>query len=603
MRILITMTTILALTYTVIAQDIVVTTDAPSVVQVGQQFRVTWTVNSRNGSLEAPDFKDFYKLMGPQSSFSQSTSIVNGKVTSTIKNSFIYYLQATKEGKFTLDRAKYILKNKEYFSTPKTIEVVAADQQQDTEGNQLPGNEQENIQNEVAGNDLYVRLLVNRNKVVIGEHIVATLKIYSRVNLSGLQEVTFPDFNGFLKTDLETPPLRTLEKENVGGKIYDTGVIQRFLIYPQKTGTLEIDPSTLTVLIQQRVKSNDPFFGDFFSSYNNMPKVIATLPVKIEVQPLPQGAPESFSGTVGSISISSSADMDTMMVNDALNYKIRLEGKGNLKLAAAPELTLSPDIEVYEPKIVNNLKTSTSGTSGSKTFEYVLIPRHHGKYTIPSIKYSYFDSGSRTYRTVSTTEHTFFVRKGDVDESTGQLIGGFAGEDVTYLGKDIRYIDTGKSRLKKKSSIIITRSSFFIIYISSLLIFILVIVIRKEHLKRNADIMRVKNRNAPKVARSRLKRAHDHLKNAADQEFYAELLKALWGYLSDKMGIPVSDISMPIVEERLDNLGVEPDTVSTLRNTIEICEFSRYAPDSSRESSRELYNNAVAIIKTIENAM
>lgn len=603
MRILLIMATILMLTFKVAAQDIVVTTDAPSVVQVGEQFRVTWTVNSRDGSLEAPEFRDFYKLAGPQTSFSQNTSIVNGKVTSTIKNSFTYYLQATKEGKFTLDRARYILKNREYFSNPKTIEVVAAGQQQESEGQEAQSAADDKQQNTVAANDLYVRLLVNRNRLVIGEHIVATLKIYSRVSLSGLQEVSFPDFNGFLKTDLETPPLRSLERENIGGKIYETGVIQRFLLYPQKTGTLEIEPSTLTVLIQQKVKSNDPFFGDFFSSYNNIPKIIATLPVEIEVQPLPPGAPESFSGTVGSMSISSSADMDTMMVNDALNYRIKIEGSGNLKLASAPELSLSPDIEVYDPKVVSNLNTSSSGTSGSKTFEYVLIPRHHGKYTIPPVKYSYFDPGSRTYRTVSTGEHSFYVKKGDADEPTGQLIGGFGGEEVTYLGKDIRYIETGKPHLKKKSAIIISRSSFFIIYITSLLIFILIIVIRKEHLKRKADILRMKNRKAPKVAKSRLKKANEHMKNSADQEFYAELLKALWGYLSDKLGIPVSDINMPKVEERLDAMGIETDTVNMLRTTIELCEFSRYAPDASNASSRDIYNKAVTIIKTIENAM
>lgn len=581
------------------SQDIVVSTQVPSVVTAGEQFRITYTVNSKGGSLIAPEFKDFYKLMGPQTSYSQNTSIANGKTTSVIRNSFTYYLQATKDGEFTLEPAKFIHKNKEYLSRSVKITVVASGSE--SAANPNSGQDNNKAGSNVSGQDLYVKLLINRSKVILGEHIVATLKIYSRVNISGLQEVKLPDFKGFLRTDLETPPLRTLERENVGGKIYNTGVLQRFLLYPQKTGTIEIEPSTLTVLLQQEVKTNDPFFGDFFASYNTIPKVIATPQVNINVEPLPYGAPESFSGTVGSITMNSSADMDSMMVNDALTFRVVLRGEGNIKLSPAPELLLSPDIEVYEPKIIPALKTSTAGTSGTKTFEYILIPRHHGLFTIPEILYSYYDTDKEKYITLKTKEHKFYVKKGTDDSSDNQVYGAVTKGDITYLGKDIRYIRTETDNLKLKSDLIMSRSSFFIVYLSAFLIFIIIIIWRREHLRRNSDLVKVKNRKAARVATKRLKSVKSFLKESDRKEFYAELLRAIWGYLSDKLSIALSDINMEKVEAELVSSGITSDSIEQLRHIIETCEFSRYSPMGEQDLSAEIIMQSENLIKLIEN--
>ncbi|MDX2415065.1 MAG: BatD family protein, partial [Bacteroidales bacterium] len=583
------------------AQNIVVATNVPSVVTLGEQFRVTWTANTKGGSLIAPNFKDFLMLNGPQTSTSSNTTLSGNKITSVIKNSFTYYLQANKEGKFTLGAAKYIYKNKEYLSREVSIEVVAAEDQNATASQNQNKQEAITAGTNVSAQDLYVRLHVNRNRVVMGEHIVATLKIYSRVNLSGIQEVEFPDFNGFLKTDLETPALRTLERENVDGKIYNTGVLQRFLLYPQKTGTLEIEPSTLTVLLQQQVKSNDPFFGDFFSSYNTVPRAIATLPVKINIESLPANAPASFSGTVGHISLSSSTNMDTMKVNDALSYIIVLKGEGNLKLSSAPTVSLSPDIEVYEPKIVSDIKSNTNGTSGSKTFEYLLIPRHHGLFTIPELEYSYYNTDQEKYITLKAAEHKFYVRKSQEGNPDAQIYGAVTKEDITYLGKDIRYINTDVINLKLQSKKIVSRSSFMIIYLSAFLLFIIIILWRKEHLRRNADQAKVKNRKAAKVAAKRLKSVKEYLKESDNKEFYAELLRAMWGYLSDKLGLPIADINSDLVCERLKHEGISEETIEQLIYIIETCEFSRYSPQGEQDLSRDLINKAAYVIKIIED--
>lgn len=586
------------------SQDIVVTTEAPSLVSVGEQFRVTWTVNSRGGSLEAPEFNDFYLLSGPQTSYSQSTSIINGKVSQQIKNSFTYYLQATREGKFLIEPAVYKEKKDEYKSRSINIEVVSADQKEKAEASTSDDKGQTSTSpqtNRVSAADLYVRLLVNRNKVTMGEAVVATLKIYSRVNLSGLQEVNYPDFNGFLKTDLETEPLRSLERENVNGTIYNTGVLQRFLIYPQKSGKLSIEPSTLTVLLQERTRSKDPFFGDFFSSFSTVPKVLATLPVDIEVTPLPSGAPDSFQGTVGSLSISSDIDADTVTVNEALTLKFKISGKGNLQLSMPPKFVLSPDIEIYDPRIESNLNYTASGTEGSRTFEYVLIPRHHGKFDIPQIEYSYYDPDADRYRTLLTEAKSFYALKGNDEDGDTQVFGNVNKENITYLGRDIRYINSKTSSLKKQSHVLISRSSFIIMYLSALLLFIIIIIWRREHLKRNSDLVRVKNRKAAKVASARLKSAGKFLKEDRDEEFFSELLRAMWGYLSDKLSIPPSDLNVRAATGILYEKGIDKKSIDKVISIIESCEYSRYSPKGSGEDKRDIYRSAESVIKAIED--
>ena len=249
---------------------------------------------------------------------------------------------------------------------------------------------------ESSGNDLFVNLSVNRKEIYLGEPIVATVKIYSRVNIAGINEIKYPSFNSFLKSDIETPPLTSLRQENVNGTIYGTGVVQQFLLYPQITGEINIDPVQISVLIQQKTGGqSDPFFGDFFSSYQTVPKAVASKPVKIKVKPLPGIQPDDFSGVVGKLDLKATLNKESVNVNDAVNFKITISGNGNLKIAAAPALKLSPDIEVYDPKISDDIKNGVNGTTGQKSFEYLLIPRHYGDFTIPPVSYSYFNIAYR----------------------------------------------------------------------------------------------------------------------------------------------------------------------------------------------------------------
>ncbi len=582
------------------AQDITLTAQAPSVVAVGEQFTISWTANARGGEFIAPEINDFYVLSGPQTSFSQSTQIIQGKVTTTISNTYTYYLQATKEGKFNIPSGKYTVKNDEYLSEPVDIEVVSEGTNVNRPVEQ--GREREDdLQEGVSSADLYVRLLVNKTNVYLGEHIAASLKIYSRVNLSGIQEVKYPDFKSFLKEDLETAPLRALERENVNGSIYGTGILQRFLLYPQRTGTIAIDPANLTVLLQQQSRSNDPFFGDFFSTFTTVPKMIATLPVEINVKPLPPGAPPTFNGAVGDFSIRSSISADTVNTNDAVTYRITLQGQGNMKLTSAPELDLPPDIEIYEPKISSDLSVSASGTSGSRTFEYVLIPRYHGEFVIPSVQYSYFDPSSGRYMTLTTSDHTFVALRSSEEQEGTQVYGGVSKESVRFLGKDIRYIITGKPKFRVAKNVLLRNNVFLYSYLGLLIIFLVVILLRREQIKRNADIARVRNRKAAGVAAKRLKRASERLRDSDTEGFYSELLKAIWGYLGDKYNIQLSELSIDTVNKILEQNKLEKELIDELQEVIGKCEYSRYSPDSDISTADEIYRKSEQIIKVIEN--
>jgi hypothetical protein len=579
------------------AQDVVLKVEYPAVVTAGQQFNVAWTVNAGGGEFSSPPFNGFYKILGPQTSYSQSTQIINGKMTREITYTYIYFLQSVKEGKFVIPPAVFKLKNKEYRSDSMRIEVVAnAAQVQNVQ----PGNA---VAAEKIDGELFVDLLVNRKEVYMGEHIAASIKLYTRVNLSGINELKFPSFNGFLKTDVETPQLKSLTQENVNGSVYGTGVIQQFLLYPQISGELTIDPVQISVLVQEKSAQSDPFFSGFFESYQTVPKVIASRPVKIKVKPLPGVQPADFSGVVGKIELKAVINKDSVNVNDAVNLKVTVSGSGNLKIASSPFLKLSPDIEVYDPKVTESIKNGLNGSTGQKTFEYLLIPRHYGDYTVPPITYSYFNVSSGRYETLTTPEFNFHARKG-TDQNTGITVyGGVSKEDVKYMGKDIRFVKSTPGNLKKAGTLIASGRSFYSAYAFALFAFLVVLFLRREHVRRNSDKTRVANRKAGKVAIKRLHQASVCLKNKEIDKFHDEILKAVWGYLSDKLAIPVSDLNRNNAITALTEKGIDEERLNTLNRILDSCEFARFAPSASGSEAETIYEETSRFIKSVENSL
>jgi len=589
------------ISYSVSGQDVFVKAEYPAVVNSGEQFTVMWTVNAGGGEFAAPSFNGFYKLMGPQTSYSSNTQIINGKMSNETSYSYVYYLQAVKEGKFVIAPAAFTLKNKTYSSDSLHIEVVgsASQKQNVTSGGNNSLNEGEV---ESTGNDLFINLSVSRKEIYLGEPIVASIKIYSRVNIAGINEINYPSFNSFLKSDIESPPLTSLRQENVNGTIYGSGVVQQFLLYPQVTGEINIDPVKISVLIQKKTGGqSDPFFGDFFSSYQAVPKAVASKSVRIKVKPLPGAQPNDFSGVVGKLDLKATLNKESVNVNDAVNFRIIISGNGNLKIASAPTLKLSPDIEVYDPKISDDLKNGVNGTTGQKSFEYIMIPRHYGDFTIPPISYSYFNIASGRYEKLTTEEFHFNARKVNDQNAGNDVYGGVSKEDVKFLGKDIRFIKSDPGNLKKSGNIILAMQSFYVIYAFSLLAFLLVLFLRREHIRRNSDLSMVKNRKAGKVAIKRLHLASLCLKNDEIDQFYDEILKAIWGYLSDKLNIPVSDLTRTNAIAALQEQGIDDDIISNLSEILDSCEFERFAPSSSGTEAESIYEGTSQFIKSVEN--
>lgn len=590
---------LLFLAATLYSQDIKVEAEYPSVVEAGQQFSVSWTVNTRGGQFSAPSFEGFYKLMGPQTSYSSSTQIINGKVSQKTTYSHLYYLQALEEGTFVIPPASFTFRNKTYYSDSLRIEVVGTIANR--QNVQAAGEEDTRI--ETANKDLFLDLSVNRREVYIGEHITATIKIYTRVDLSGINEIKYPPFTGFLKTDIETPALTSLKQENIKGTIYGTGVIQQFLLFPQVTGEITIDPVQISVLVRQKSGQTDPFFGDFFSTYQTIPRAVISPVVKINVKPLPGTKPDDFSGVVGKLDLKATIDKDTVTVNDAVNFKITVSGNGNLKLASAPTMKLSPDIEVYDPQVKDNIKNSINGTSGLRTFEYLLIPRHHGDFSIPPVSYSFFNTSTGKYETLTTREFNFHARR-STDESTGITVyGGMSKEDVKYLGQDIRFIKSELGKIARSADIIISKRSFYSIYAIAFLLFIGVLFARREHIRRNADITAVRNRKAGKVAGKRLREASACMKRGEMDRFHEEILKAIWGYLSDKLNIPVSDLTRNNAVAALKEKGIQEDILDNLAKILDSCEYARYSPSASGTEAAAIYEGASGFIRAVENSI
>ena len=591
------------ISFSVRAQDISLQVEYPSIVTSGQQLSVMWTVNTGGGEFAAPSFNGFTKLMGPQTSYSSSTQIINGKMSQQTSYTYVYYLQAGNEGKYIISPAQFTYKNKSYTSDSMHIEVVgnASQKQNVPSGGNTAGNESDV---ESSGSDIFVNLSLNRKDVYLGEHIVASVKIFTRVNLSGINEIKNPPFNGFLKSDIAIPPLTSLKQENIKGTIYGTGIVQQFLLYPQVTGEINIDPVQISVLVQQKSAKSDPFFGDFFTSYQTIPRSVASQSVKVNVKPLPGIQPDDYSGVVGKLALKAVLNKDTVNVNDPVNFKITITGSGNLKVAATPALKLSPDIEVFDPKVTDDVKNGLNGTSGQKSFEFLLIPRHYGDFSIPPVTYSYFNVSAGRYEKLTTGEFRFHARKGNEQNTAGSTVyGGVAKEDVKYLGKDIRFIKSEPGNLDKSANIILSKRSFYSAYAFAALAFLLILFLRREHIRRNSDMTLVRNRKAGKVAAKRLHSASMCLKNEEIDEFYEEILKAIWGYLSDKLNIPVSDLTRSNVIESLSQSGIDEERLLSLKSILDSCEYARYAPSASEAEASTIYEGASQFIKSVENSL
>ena len=573
---------------------------ANKVVEVGENFRLSFTVNARGSGFKPPSINNFSILAGPSTSTSSSFQYINGKTTQTMNVSYTYILQARKAGKFSIGKAEITIEGKKYYTQAFTIEVIKGGSSNNSTNNNVDASNPTQTTN---SEDLFVRINLNKSTVYQGEQLVASIKVYDRMGLKDLTDYKFPKYTGFWTQDIESTGNIQLQRENVNGKLYQTGLLKRTILFPQRSGTLTITPFELECVVQQKAGKRRNFFGEYVNTYVDVKKRIKSAGRKVKVLPLPENKPASFKSAVGeNFSISASIDRKELKSNESITFKVKIAGQGNIKLVDVPAIKFPSTFEIFDPKVNNNISNTIAGSQGSKTFEYLLIPREQGEYTIPAISFSYFDINSKSYKTLTTKAIKINVSKGDGNyANTNNLT--VSKEDVESLGTDIRHIKLNKFTLKKTSYSFFGSAGFYLTYLISLFVFVLLILILRRRLKLNSNLALQRNKQANKVSRKRLKLASSFLKENDKARFYDETIKALWGYLSDKLNIPVSELSRENVKETLMKHNVNDTIISDFISVIDSCEFAKYAPATNNNGLESDYKKASEIINTFERVI
>lgn len=574
------------------------TANAPEVVVSGDQFRLSFTVNTKKvRDFRAPNIKDFEVLMGPSRSVQFQS--INGVETNTI--TFTYILMAGKEGTYNIPGATIVADGNNYTSNSVTIKVLPPDQSAGA-GSSSNASRNQAGSGKITDKELFITATASKTDVYEQEAILLTYKIYTQVNLTGLHG-DMPDLKGFHTQEVDLPSQKQWTLEHYNGRNYNTTVYSQYVLFPQQSGKLEIPSITFEGTIAQMVASADPLDAFFNGgSYVNVKKNIVTPKLTVNVKELPAGKPANFSGGVGEFTLSSSISTQELKTNDAVTIKLIISGTGNMKLINTPEVGFPQDFEIYDPKVDNKFNLTRNGLAGSKVIEYLAIPRHAGTYTIPPIEFAYFDLKSQSYKTLKTDAYTLNVAKGE--GNSDQVVANFTNkEDLKVLGKDIRYIKTGKTALSKKDDYLFGSLAYGMWYIIPLVLFVAFMIVYRKQAMENANVAKVRTKKANKVATKRMKNAGKLLAEKNTAAFYDEVLKALWGYISDKLNIPVSQLSKDNIEEELTRYGVSDDLIKAFIDTLNECEFARYAPGNQNEAMDKVYASAIDVISKMENSI
>lgn len=569
-----------------------------SKVAVGEQFQITFSINTNCSGFRAPNMNDFDVYSGPNQS--SNMSFVNGNMSQSI--SFSYIIAAKREGKFTIGAASTTVNGNRIESNSLSIEVTkGANQSQSQNQRQSASAPSQN-----ADENIFARTSVMKSKVYQGEQVTVIHKVYTRLNLRGFQDIKFPSYDGFWSQEVPQQGQIDLSSENIDGVVYNVAELKRVYLFPQRSGTLEIDPLQIQCIVRQRSNRAPQTIFDQFFGTGGVEDVIYSLKtksVKIDVSPLPEhNKPFLFSGAVGSYSFKAEMDKEKVKANDAINLKITISGRGNLKLIDPPKLNFPEDFEAYDPKIADNIVVNSNGVSGSKTFEYLIIPRHEGDYKVDQLSFNYFDPEKKSYVVIPAPEFNVHVEKGNNPNSSSatNMVSNVSKEDVKLLGNDIHYIKMDKDMLVKKEEHFFGSLLFYSGLLTPLLMFIGFIGMRKKHLHENSNIAAVKSRKATKMAKKRLLLAESYLKNNNKESFYDEVFNALYGYLSDKLTIPISDISKEVISNTLKMKQVKDITNQQLMSILENCEFARYAPSAVSGDLNAIYTQSVELITKLE---
>lgn len=581
------------------------TASAPSAVILDRPFQLTYSVNASGRELRAPEMNHFDVLAGPFESTSQSMQIINGRSTTSYSVSYTYTLQAQKVGTYTIPSASIVVNGQKYTSNGLSIKVLPADANNSGQSggggaSRSQGSAGAGSQS-ISNENCFIRTNVSKANLYEQEAVVVTYKLYTLVDVVQCANKKMPDFSGFMKQDIEQPQNKQFAYENYNGKNYGTVVLYSVLLYPQHAGTIEIPKANFEAVIRVQNRAQvRSIFDDFFDSYSNVSKNLIAPATKIVVNALPANKPASFSGTVGHFNMNANISATQAKSNDAITIKINIAGAGNMKLIKNPTIKFPDGFETYDPKVVNNFKTSGSGVAGSKSIEYMFIPRHSGNFDIPSAEFSYFDTESKTYKVLRTPVYKLQIAKGEGGESTPVVSNYVDKEDVKQIGKDIRYIVTGNIIMKKEQVPLFGTLICWLMYLIPLIIALALFVFFRKQVIENANVSLVKNKRANKIAQKRLKLAQKLLHEGNKDKFYEEVLKAVWTYLSDKLSIPVASLTKEKIESELSERGVDVNVINQFVQILNTCEFARYAPNTGQQEMGNLYNETIGVISSLE---
>jgi len=604
------------------AEDVQFRAQAPAQVIVGRPFQLSYTVNQRGKDLRAPEFTDFDYIAGPYTSQSSSTSFVNGHRTSSFQMTFTYTLMAQKEGTFSLPPATINIGGEHYTSNGVKITVLPEDQPQQSNSGSAQTGSGQSAQRSNSGSsqstqqssgpeqgNIFVRTLVSKTKVYEQEAVLLSYKVYvAGVDLKQFtNNTTLPDFTSFLQQKIDLSDIQ-LQLENYNGRNYQTATIYSTLLYPQKSGDIQIEPASFeaVLLVPNQARSRS-IFDDFFNSYTTATRTLRAPGATIHVTPLPAGKPASYAGGVGKFTMDAKLSSTDVKANEAITLTITIRGAGNMKLLKTPGVEWPEGFEQYDPKVTNNFKTSTGGMSGTRTIEYLAIPRAAGDYTLPAVQFGYFDTEKGKYEVLSTPEYTLHIARGAGDQSTTAQPAGVSyvnKEDIRELGSDIRYISAANFVPAGENEVL--RVPFgswqmWLLYGCPLALALGLFVIFRKRIRENADIIGVRKRQANSVARKRLKTAKKLLADPNHKEkFFEEIERASLQYLSDRLAIPTADLNKETITSTLRGKSIDDQLIERTNRVLSDAAFARYAPAMGIKP-QELYDQTESLINDLED--
>ncbi len=601
------------------AQDISFTAQAPRQVYLGQRFQLTFTVNAQGSNFMGPEIVNFDILNGPMMSTGQNIMNINGKLEYSTTSSFSFILEANKIGTFTIPQAVINVKGKRYLSNTLTIAVLGQNPrqaQQNPNNGQQQGRAQAQPKDDI-GNDVFLKAVVDKNNPYQGELVVVTFKLYTPTNRLQIdQPDKIPSYPGFWAQDLLKDATQYPQyTETVNGKKYIVAELRKAALYPQKSGVLTIDPLVQNVIYQVKVKTkspfgddsffgNDPFFKNFMddsffaNELQNVKKTLRSNPISVNVKPLPQAnRPLDFPGAVGQFSMKAQVDRTQVNTNDGITLKVSVTGTGNLNLIEKPAINFPPDFEVYDPKIIDNF-SNKGATSGTRTFEYLIIPRAAGDFVIDPIQFAYFNPAQKDYTVLSSQKFELKVNKGA--GASSEVI---AQGDVKFLGSDIRYLAEPPLGIHSTGDTLYGKTLYWLLLIFPVAGFIVFLILYRRNMRLSGDTKLMQRRKATRIAVKRLHKAKKMLVNGQHNEFHEEISFALWGYISQKFNIPMSLLSMDTAREELEARNVDNTLTERFISTLSDCNYARYAPEGKALNMQQLYDLAIKTITETEQVL